>query len=126
LTSGRPNEASSAATIRSQASAISQPPARAGPSTAAPLVRYLLPGEERLQVHAGAEEPSGARDDADDEVGPLVEFVDRLRGRVRYRPVDRIACLGTVDGDDRGTVAVLDENDVVHGELLRCLTKQNQ
>ena len=35
LTSGRPNVALSAATIRSQASAISNPPPRANPSTAA-------------------------------------------------------------------------------------------
>jgi hypothetical protein len=50
LTSGMPNLASSAATIRSQASATSQPPASAHPSTAAisglrggALVRRLTP-----------------------------------------------------------------------------------
>ena len=81
LTSGMPSFAPSAATIRSQASAISSPPATAKPSIAAisglseprsviprkaaPLDPRHLAGGKRLEVHAGAEETAGAGDDPD-------------------------------------------------------------
>ena len=80
LTSGRPNRASSAATIRSHASTISNPPAIAVPSTAAidrlggrPLDdpgeaaapdRAALAGQERLEVHARAERAARAGEHA--------------------------------------------------------------
>ena len=79
LTSGMPSFASRAATIRSQASATSKPPATAKPSIAAMIglsrralgdageaaaldVRALA-GHERLQVHAGAERAARAGED---------------------------------------------------------------
>ena len=95
LTSGTPSLAPCAATIRSQASAISRPPATAKPSIAAISglsedalddtgeaaardPRHLSAGEG-LQIHAGAEIAAGARDNCHRQLGVGVELVERCR-----------------------------------------------
>ena len=96
-----PKRAPRAATIRSQASAISNPPATAKPSTAAisglrggalhdageaavPDARALA-GDERLQVHAGAEAPPAPVSTPTLQLVVAVELVERGGDALRER-----------------------------------------
>ena len=125
FTSGRPKAAAVEATMRSHESAISQPPASAGPSTAAMigLVRSRCampakpprlvcsapawPRRDRLEVGPGREDGSVAGEDADPRVVVLLELVDRRLHPVGDVAVDRVAGLGPTDGDEGDVVLEL-------------------
>src|SRR5690606_5165421 len=77
----------------------------------------LAPGE-RLQVHSGAEGPTGTGEDADDRVGALVELVHGGRQLLGHLAVHGIAGLRAVDGEDRDPVADLGQDTVTHADSL--------
>ena len=127
-----PSLAPLAATIRSQASAISSPPATAKPSIAAisgfsagfwtipakPRSRgpRALAGGERLQVHPRAEALALACDHAEAELVVGVELVERGGHRLGHRQVDGVSGVGPVQGDQQDAVAALGEQWLlVHG-----------
>ena len=127
-----PSLAPLAATIRSQARAISRPPATAKPSIAAisgfAAGFWTMPGEsavprpwtlarrERLQVHAGAEALALAGDHADAEPVVRVELIERGRHRLGHRQVDGVSGVGAVQGDQQDAVPSLGEQWLlVHG-----------
>src|SRR5215212_8553208 len=122
LASGIPMRASRAATMRSQASAISNPPATAKPSMAAmsglsaalckPAVAHPWPlaGGERLEVHAGAEALAGAGQDADGDVVGFVEVVERRGDAFGQRQIHGVARVGAVEGDEQDAVPALGED----------------
>ena len=127
-----PSLAPSAATIRSQARAISSPPATAKPSIAAisgfaarllddareapAPCPWTLARRERLQIHAGAEALALAGDHADAEPLVAVELVERGGHRLCHRQVDGVARVGAVQGDQEDAVPSLGEQWlIVHG-----------
>ena len=120
LTSGMPSRASRAATIRSQASATSKPPATAKPSTAAmsglrggalddpgeaaALDPRALPRHERLEVHPRAERAPAPVRIADLQLVLRVEAVERRGDALGHREVDGVARVGPVEGDEQDAV----------------------
>ena len=125
-----PKRASRAATIRSQASATSKPPASAQPSTAAisglrggpwtmpakprPSDVRPLAGHERLQVHPRAERAAGAGEDADAQGVLAVEPVERRRDALGDREVDGVARLRPVERDDQDVAVGLGADGRAH------------
>ena len=123
-----PSLAPLAATIRSQASATSRPPATAKPSMAAisglsrrplhdareaaALHPRALARHEGLQVHARAEALAGAGEHADAQVGVGVELVQRGRHALGQRGVHGVAGVGPVEGDQQRAPAALGQNGV--------------
>ena len=77
--------------------------------------RGPLAGEERLEVHAGAERAAGAGDDPGDQRAVVVEAVHRLADRHGGLGVDRVPGLGPVDGDDQDALDDVGEDRVAHG-----------
>ena len=130
-----PNCAPRAATIRSQARTISNPPASANPSTAAISGlredRRAIPakprssshgagasGGERFEVHPRAETFTGAGEYADRNRGVAIELLERLRDRLGGFQVDRVARLGPVERDHQNAVTALAEHGSGHCRIL--------
>jgi hypothetical protein len=80
--------------------------------------RHRLAGDERLEVHAGAEPLAGAGDDRDRHVVRAVEVVQGVRDALGHRPVDRVAGIGAVDRDQQDAVAAL-RQDFFGGRHVR-------
>ena len=81
---------------------------------AAPAGHRVLPGQEPLEVHPGAEGATGAGNDQRGDIAARVELVDVRRDAARYRLVDRVARLWAVDGDDANAVGHLGQNRFGH------------
>src|SRR6185437_13003884 len=71
--------------------------------------RGRLPLEERLEVHAGRERAARPGEHADRERTVRVELVDRVPYPGRDRPVDGVARLRPVDGNDLHRAPALDQ-----------------
>ncbi len=136
LASGMPNMACSAATTRSheehdletagQGGAVHRGNERLGevalgqPAEAAagPHDVAALAAAEGLEVHAGAESLVAApRHDDHPTVGILGQLVHETRHGQAHRPVDGVARLGTVDGEDLDMPHAFPQHYVGHGGL---------
>ena len=135
LTSGMPSLASRAATIRSQASATSSPPATAKPSMAAISglrdARWTMPAKPRSPTHGRSPVTNALRSipaqkpapapvmTPDRELAVGVELVERRRHPFGQRQVDRVARLRAVERDEQHAVAALGEDGLVgHGRTI--------
>src|SRR5207248_3747199 len=92
------------------------------PAGAAALDVRALATHERLEVHARAERPAGAGEDARPQLGVAVELVQRGGDRLRGGQVHRVAGLGAVEGDHQDAVAALREDGRV-GHRRRAYAK---
>ncbi len=72
-----------------------------------------LAGDERLQVHPGAEALAGAGQHADRQAVVAVELVERGGDPLRDRGVDRVALVGAVDRDQEDAPAALCEDGLL-------------
>src|SRR5204863_6972255 len=104
LTSGVPKRASRAATIRSQARAISNPPATAQPSTAAISGlrggAWTMPAKPRPATYGRSPATNAFRSIPAQRV-VAVQPLERRGDALRHREVDRVARLRPVDRDDQ-------------------------
>ena len=133
LTSGMPSFAPAAATIRSQASATSRPPATAKPSIAAMIgLRggcWTIPAKPRSACHGRSPAANAPRsipeqkplpapgEHGDREAVVVVERVERGGDAVRERAVDRVALVRAVERDQQDVVAALGEDRRVSGGI---------
>jgi predicted unusual protein kinase regulating ubiquinone biosynthesis (AarF/ABC1/UbiB family) len=76
--------------------------------------RGHLPGQERLEIHPGRERAARSGEHPGPQRGRRVELVDRVADTGRHRPVQRVAGLRPVDGDDLDRAVPLDQYLVAH------------